>query len=110
MREFTKRELAFFSVPRPWVPDIVSRFGDDPEIREMIMQFDSDGGLAWLAWIAKQKAWVLTDLGRRQLTKRQMQAEGRWEPKTEGEKARWAGSLAKKAAKLARGEDEATGE
>lgn len=103
-RTFTRAELSFFAIPRRWTPEILARFGDDGNVRDAIMQVDSDGGLAMLAWIAKQKAWVLTDRGQQFVGARLFEAGKRWQP-NEQEKARWERALARAAAKAARGED-----
>lgn len=88
MRIFTRMELAFFSVQRRWVPEIVARFGDDQSVRDAIMHFDSDGGLGFLTWIAKESSWVLTSRGRRWVGDRACILAARWEP-TGQEKIRY---------------------
>jgi hypothetical protein len=105
MASFTKAELAFFVVPRRWIPAIVARFGDDSDVRDKIIQLDSDGGMGLLIWVKKQKSWVLTDKGKRWAGDRLLAREARWEPNAE-EKVRWDKALARAAEKAARGEDQ----
>lgn len=104
-RVFSKAELAFFAVPRRWTPEILARFGEGNDVREAIMQVDSDGGLAMLVWVKSQKAWVLTARGEQFVGASHLAAGRRWEP-DEVEKVRWERALARQVAKQARGEDE----
>ncbi len=63
-RKFDMQELAFFAVPRKWLPSIVARFGDDSDVRDAIIHFDEDGGCGYLRWKAAAATWELTQKGR----------------------------------------------
>lgn len=77
-RTFTRRELAFFAIPRRWIPWIVARFGDKEDVRAAIIQADEDGGLSLLRWLAPIKSWVLSDKGKRWVGNRELALGTRW--------------------------------
>ncbi len=76
---FSREELAFFAVPRTWIPWIVARFGDDSDVRDAIIHSDTDGGLGFLFWMKAKQSWVLSDKGKRWVGNRALMKGARWE-------------------------------
>jgi hypothetical protein len=86
-------------------PCILARFGFDADVRDGLIYADSDGGRGWLDWVKPQKAWFLTERGRRYVGSTLVKRATVWYP-TGDEVVRWNKAVADKIAKLARGIDD----
>jgi predicted RNA-binding Zn-ribbon protein involved in translation (DUF1610 family) len=78
-RMFSREELAFFAIPRRWVPWIVGRFGDESDVRDAIIHADDDGGLGFLHWVSPEMSWVLSGRGKRWVGNEALARGAKWE-------------------------------